>query len=134
FLGHDPDVTLDADTDHGLTGEAELEGIGDGNDLHDAGLTQSLDASPHGSLRKTDGLGDRPVWLPPVTLQGLDDRPVGWVEERCASDSPLTLCHARLRRLVRFGHANPHSMAQSKVVATPRLCRILSQLQYHSSR
>ena len=43
-------VAVAAQADHGLAPEAELERVGDRDDLHDAGLVQPLDALPDGCL------------------------------------------------------------------------------------
>jgi len=62
-----------AQADHRLTPEAELERVGHGDHLHDAGLVQPLDALPDGGLGQPDRLADRRVGPPSVRLQLLDD-------------------------------------------------------------
>src|SRR5579862_6081409 len=66
-------VTVGLDGDHRLALEAEHEGIGDRDDLHDPGLLQPLHALPDGCLGKPDRLADRRVGTPAVFLQLLDD-------------------------------------------------------------
>ncbi len=74
------DVPLDVDPDHCLPGEADGEGVGDGDDLHHALVEQLLNSLAHGRLRQAHGLADGGVRAPPVLLQLLDDRLGGGVE------------------------------------------------------
>ena len=72
-LGDHGSVPLGADADHGLAAEADLERVGDGDDLHHAGVQQPLHPLPDGGLRQPDGLPDGRVWTSTVLLQLLDD-------------------------------------------------------------
>ena len=54
--------------------EADLQRVGDRDDLHDAGVEQPLHALADGGLGQADGLADRGVRPPAVLLQLLDDR------------------------------------------------------------
>jgi hypothetical protein len=72
-VGDRLDVALGADPDHRLPGEAELERVGHGDDLHHAAVEQTLYALPHSRLGQPDGLPDRGVRHPAVLLQLLDD-------------------------------------------------------------
>jgi hypothetical protein len=68
--GRRPPVRMSPSTahaDHGLAREAQLQRVGDRDDLHDAGVEQALHALPHGRLGQPDGLADARV--------GRDDRP-----------------------------------------------------------
>ena len=64
---------LDPDADHRLAGEAELERVGDRDDLHDAGVEQPLDPLADRGLGQADDLADGCVGTPAVLLQLLDD-------------------------------------------------------------
>ncbi len=74
LVGDTVEVALDADADHGLAGEADLERIGDRDDLHDPRVEQPLDPLAHGGLGQADGLADRGVRPAAVLLELLDDR------------------------------------------------------------
>ena len=52
---------VDPDADHRLPGEPELERVGDGDDLHHAGVDQPLHALADGGLGEADHLADRGV-------------------------------------------------------------------------
>ena len=95
-----------ADADHRLPGEAELHRIGDGDDLHDAGVDHALDALAHRGLGEPDRLADGGVGAPAVLLQLLDDR-LGQVVE--LDRRPWTRLHAQGDGLdaisTRVGHA-----------------------------
>ena len=99
-------VALDRDADHGLAGEAELQRVGDRDDLHDPRLAQALDPAAHRRLGQPDRLGDGAVGLAPVALQRLDDGPVGRVEEGARRLHRVVLA-ARLHRLLGVGHLTP---------------------------
>ena len=71
----------DPDPDHRLAGEAELERVGDRDDLHDAAVDQALHALAHRGLGQADHLADGGVRASAVLLQLLDDR-LGDVVER----------------------------------------------------
>ena len=60
---------LDPDADHRLAREAELERVGDRDDLHDAGVGEPLHALAHGGLREPDDLADRGVGATSVLLE-----------------------------------------------------------------
>ena len=64
----------DPDADHRLPGEAELERVGDRDDLHHAAVDQPLDALPDRGLGQADHLADGGVRAPTVLLELLDDR------------------------------------------------------------
>ena len=68
-VGDRLELAAGPDPDHRLPGEAELEGIGDGHDLHDAALDQPLHPLPHGGLGEPDDLADRGVRAPAVLLE-----------------------------------------------------------------
>ena len=77
--------------DHRLPGEAELERVGDRDDLHHAALDQPLHALAHRGLREAHDLADGGVRAASVLLQLLDDG-LGDVVE---GHGPLALgCHA----------------------------------------
>ena len=80
-VGHRLDGALDVDPDHRLPAEAELEGVGDGDDLHDPGLGEPLHPLAHGGLGEADRLADRGVGATAVLLQLLDDRLGDLVED-----------------------------------------------------
>ena len=80
LLGDLGGVAGAADADHGLPGEAELHGIGDGDDLHDAGVDHALHALAHGGLGQADRLADARIRPAAVLLQLLDDRLGEFVE------------------------------------------------------
>ena len=69
LVGDEPDVALDADADERLAAEAELQRVGDRDDLHDPGLAEALDAAAHAGLGESDLLGDRPVGAAAVALE-----------------------------------------------------------------
>src|SRR3954451_6324217 len=63
------DVAFTPDADHRLTGEADLQRVGDRDDLHHATVEQALHALPDGGLREPDRLADSRVRSPTVFLQ-----------------------------------------------------------------
>ena len=67
------DVALDAQTDHGLAWEPQLERVGHGHDLDDTALEQPLNALSHRCFGQTDGLRDRRVGPSSVLLQLFDN-------------------------------------------------------------
>ena len=126
LVGHHPHVAFDGEPDHGLAGEAELERIGHGDDLHDPGLAQPLHPAPHGRLGQAHRLGDGPVGLSPVALERLDNGPVCLIEKGSCYGSPLALSVGRFRRVVHVGHATPHSNGGRRALLFPQRCLILS--------
>ena len=74
LLGHLCRVPGAADADHRLPGEAQLHRIGDGDDLHHAGVDHALDPLPHRGLGQPDRLADARIRPTAVLLQLLDDR------------------------------------------------------------
>ena len=61
------------DADHRLSREAQLQGVGDSDDLHDARVEHALYPLPDRRLRQPHSLADRRVRPSPVLLQLLDD-------------------------------------------------------------
>ena len=133
LVGHLSHVALDRDADHGLAGEAELQRVGDGHDLHDPRLAQTLDTAAHGRLGQPDLFGDRPVGLAPVALERLDDGPVGRVEERARRPVPRSFWGPASTALIGVGHRTPR-FAPSASGAEPQICRIVSSYPPQSSR
>ena len=66
-------VGLAADADHRLLVEAELERIGDADDLEDAPLDQAVGPGPDGRLGDAEVGGDPGEGPAPVLLEVLDD-------------------------------------------------------------
>jgi len=89
-----------AQADHGLAPEAELERVGDRDDLHDAAVDQPLDPLAHRRLGQPDRLADRRVGPPPVRLQLLDGSPSSVVLFDGAGNS-----RQRVRNIALFGQA-----------------------------
>ena len=58
LLGDHGGVAGNTKADHGLPIEAELHRIGDGDDLHDAGIGEFLHALAYCGLAESDGLAD----------------------------------------------------------------------------
>ena len=73
--------------DHGLAGEAELERVGDRDDLHHAGVEQPLHPLADRRLGQPDRLADRRVRPPAVLLELLDDLLGHVVEQGVAAPS-----------------------------------------------
>ena len=73
-----------AHADHGLPGEADLQRVGDGHDLHHARVEQPLHTLTDGRLGEPDGGGDPRIGPPAVLLQLLDDRARDVVEDQPA--------------------------------------------------
>jgi hypothetical protein len=73
---------VDPNTDQGFSAEAELQRIGDGDNLHHTGVTEALNTPTHSGLGEADVLGDRPVGATPVTLKELHNAPVDRVKRR----------------------------------------------------
>ncbi len=59
---------------------AELERIGDRDDLHDARVLQALHATAHGRFGESDLFGDRSIGATTVVLQAVDDLAVERIE------------------------------------------------------
>ena len=81
------DGAVDVDPDHRLAAEAELQRVGDRDDLHDAGVGEPLHPLAHGGLGEPDRLADRGVGAAAVLLQLLDDR-LGDVVEHVVCPRP----------------------------------------------
>jgi hypothetical protein len=61
------------DPDHRLAGEAQLEGVGDRDDLHHAAVGEPLHPLPYGRLGQADHLADGGVGPAAVLLELLDN-------------------------------------------------------------
>jgi hypothetical protein len=96
-----------AQADHRLAGEAQLERVGDRDDLHHARVQQPLHPLAHGRLGQPHRAADRGVGPATVLLQLLDD-PLGDVVEQrvlgtLPNDEPATLrCGFRHHVLPRY--------------------------------
>ena len=66
-------VALAADADHGHLLEAELERVGDADDLEDAALDEPVGPGAHGRLGHAEVGGDLGVRASAVGLEVLDD-------------------------------------------------------------
>ena len=75
------------DADHRHPPQAERQGVGDGDDLHDAAVDQALHPLAHGGLRQPDRLAELGVRQPAVVLELLDDGPIDVVERVWAGRS-----------------------------------------------
>ncbi len=66
-------LTLYANTDHARQGEAQLDRVGDGDDLHDMRVDEVSDALAHAGLRDAQIGGDSGEGAAPILLQRLDN-------------------------------------------------------------
>src|SRR6185312_8138814 len=109
--GHFLQVAIGLDGDHGLPPEAQGQRIGDGDDLHHAGVLEALHALPDGRLGQPHGLADRGVGAPAVLLQLLDDllgdvvgyettRILGWERPRASRHTAVSSPRPRARTVV----------------------------------
>ena len=69
LVGDHAHVAVYANADQRFAAVAELQRIGDRDNLHDAGVLQSLDAPAHGRFGESDFFGDRAVGATAVELQ-----------------------------------------------------------------
>lgn len=90
------------DPDHRLAREADQQGIGDGDDLHDTGIEQALHAGADRGLGEADGLGDRGIGGPAVPLENLDDL-FGEVVQTHRSRAVASLHGLTIRRNPQYG-------------------------------
>src|SRR5436305_883384 len=90
--GHFLQVAVGLDGDHGLPPEAERQRIGDGHDLHHAGVLEALHALPDGRLGQPYGLADRGIGTP-AAMQAAAAAFEGW---RDATPSERSLAMFRI--------------------------------------
>ena len=72
--------SLGAHADHRHPPVADRQRVGDGDDLHHAGVEQALHTLARRRLGQADGGAEARVRHPAVVLERLDDRPVDRIE------------------------------------------------------